>query len=74
MKKGLLKAGVTCVESCNQDILSVNPEDPKYSKVEYIIVDPSCSGSGIYIQSHFRKFEKSSSSTDDNEVEDTNQK
>ena len=25
----------------------VDPFDEKYSKVEYIVVDPSCSGSGI---------------------------
>ena len=25
----------------------VDPFDEKYSKVEYILVDPSCSGSGI---------------------------
>ena len=39
-------AGATCVETANRDFLRVNPSDPKYASVEYIIVDPSCSGSG----------------------------
>ena len=50
MNSGLLKAGVLCVDSSNQDILTVDPTDSKYSKVEYIIVDPSCSGSGKFIR------------------------
>ncbi|KAG2459255.1 NSUN5 methyltransferase, partial [Polypterus senegalus] len=43
----LLRAGVTCQELAHVDFLKVNPEDPKYSQVEYILLDPSCSGSGI---------------------------
>ncbi|KAE8622407.1 hypothetical protein XENTR_v10005229 [Xenopus tropicalis] len=43
----LLRAGVTCQELANQDFLTVSPEDPKYQKVSHILVDPSCSGSGI---------------------------
>ena len=50
MNSGLLKAGVLCVDSYNQDILTVDPTDSKYSEVEYIIVDPSCSGSGKFIR------------------------
>ncbi|KAL0108246.1 hypothetical protein PUN28_015059 [Cardiocondyla obscurior] len=34
-----------CVEPLNQDALSLNPD--QYSHVEYILVDPTCSGSGI---------------------------
>ncbi|XP_011644194.1 probable 28S rRNA (cytosine-C(5))-methyltransferase [Pogonomyrmex barbatus] len=34
-----------CVELVNQDALTLNPE--RYSDVEYILVDPTCSGSGI---------------------------
>ena len=41
-----LKAGVLCAELQHQDFLKVKTTDPKYSKVEYILVDPSCSGSG----------------------------
>lgn len=27
--------------------LDVDPQSPEYSQVEYILLDPSCSGSGI---------------------------
>lgn len=40
------KAGVTCATLCNEDFLAVDPTDPCYRDVEYILVDPSCSGSG----------------------------
>ncbi|KAM4795389.1 28S rRNA (cytosine-C(5))-methyltransferase [Rhinophrynus dorsalis] len=43
----LLRAGVTCQELANQDFLAVNANDPKYQKVSHILVDPSCSGSGM---------------------------
>lgn len=34
--------------TCQQaDFLAIDPKDPKYSKVEYILCDPSCSGSGM---------------------------
>ena len=29
------------------DFLKVDPNDEMYSKVEYILLDPSCSGSGV---------------------------
>ncbi|XP_029667829.1 probable 28S rRNA (cytosine-C(5))-methyltransferase isoform X1 [Formica exsecta] len=34
-----------CVKPLNQDVLTLDPK--QYSHVEYILVDPSCSGSGI---------------------------
>ncbi|KAJ8280313.1 hypothetical protein GJAV_G00053110 [Gymnothorax javanicus] len=43
----LLRAGVTCQQLANEDFLKVDPESPKYSQVEYILLDPSCSGSGM---------------------------
>ncbi|KAJ8368756.1 hypothetical protein SKAU_G00087840 [Synaphobranchus kaupii] len=43
----LLRAGVTCQQLANQDFLKVDPESPEYSQVEYILLDPSCSGSGM---------------------------
>ncbi|XP_030041810.1 28S rRNA (cytosine-C(5))-methyltransferase isoform X2 [Microcaecilia unicolor] len=43
----LLRAGVTCHEMANQDFLQVEPRDPKYMSVTHILLDPSCSGSGI---------------------------
>ncbi|XP_029994519.1 28S rRNA (cytosine-C(5))-methyltransferase isoform X2 [Sphaeramia orbicularis] len=43
----LLRAGVTCQQLANQDFLTVDPESPQYKDVEYILLDPSCSGSGM---------------------------
>ena len=40
------KFGATCVEAKCQDFLAVNPKDSRYRDVEYILVDPSCSGTG----------------------------
>lgn len=42
----LLRAGVTCHQLAHQDFLKVDPDCPKYKDVEYILLDPSCSGSG----------------------------
>ena len=43
------KAGATCVHAECKDFLSVNPLDKMYRNVEYILVDPSCSGSGTVL-------------------------
>ncbi|KAF6735502.1 putative 28S rRNA (cytosine-C(5))-methyltransferase [Oryzias melastigma] len=43
----LLRAGVTCQQLANQDFLKVNPDSPQYKDVEYVLLDPSCSGSGM---------------------------
>ncbi|XP_055731065.1 probable 28S rRNA (cytosine-C(5))-methyltransferase [Salvelinus fontinalis] len=43
----LLRAGVTCQQLANQDFLKVDPDGPQYKDVEYILLDPSCSGSGM---------------------------
>eukprot|EP00026_Physarum_polycephalum_P003851 Phypoly_transcript_03867.p1 GENE.Phypoly_transcript_03867~~Phypoly_transcript_03867.p1 ORF type:complete len:403 (+),score=90.95 Phypoly_transcript_03867:1084-2292(+) len=43
--------GATCVTVSNQDFLKVDPQDDRYSQVQAILVDPSCSGSGtIFMQ------------------------
>lgn len=42
----LLRAGITCQQLANQDFLKVDPESPQYRDVEYVLLDPSCSGSG----------------------------
>lgn len=42
----LLRAGVTCQQLANQDFLKLDPDSPQYKDVEYILLDPSCSGSG----------------------------
>ncbi|NXC86852.1 NSUN5 methyltransferase, partial [Cercotrichas coryphoeus] len=43
----LTRAGVTCCQLAQQDFLTVDPRDPKYSRVTHILLDPSCSGSGM---------------------------
>ncbi|KAM8830202.1 28S rRNA (cytosine-C(5))-methyltransferase isoform 1-T1 [Synchiropus picturatus] len=43
----LLRAGVTCHQLANQDFLKVDPDSPQYKDVGYILLDPSCSGSGM---------------------------
>lgn len=43
----LLRAGVTCQQLANQDFLKVDPDSLQYKDVEYILLDPSCSGSGM---------------------------
>jgi len=43
----LLRAGVTCHQLANQDFLKVDTGDPQYKDVEYVLLDPSCSGSGM---------------------------
>ncbi|KAJ3119902.1 S-methyl-5-thioribose-1-phosphate isomerase [Nowakowskiella sp. JEL0407] len=41
------RAGCTNIEPICTSFLDENPEDSKYKDVEYILLDPSCSGSGI---------------------------
>ncbi|KAF7375170.1 25S rRNA (Cytosine-C(5))-methyltransferase rcm1 [Mycena sanguinolenta] len=43
----LSRAGCKNVEPVNSDFLTVDPLDPKFVKVTHILLDPSCSGSGI---------------------------
>ncbi|KAL6302473.1 S-adenosyl-L-methionine-dependent methyltransferase [Sparassis latifolia] len=43
----LSKAHCTNVEAINADFLSITPEDRKFDTVTHILLDPSCSGSGI---------------------------
>ncbi|XP_066507775.1 probable 28S rRNA (cytosine-C(5))-methyltransferase isoform X2 [Hoplias malabaricus] len=43
----LLRAGVTCHLLANQDFLKVDPLSPEYKNVTHILLDPSCSGSGM---------------------------
>ncbi|NXL36382.1 NSUN5 methyltransferase, partial [Glaucidium brasilianum] len=47
MNTMLMRAGVTGFQLAQQDFLTVDPRDPRYSKVTYILLDPSCSGSGM---------------------------
>nr|GAT60990.1 predicted protein [Mycena chlorophos] len=41
------RAGCTNVDPVNADFLTVDPQDAKYADVTHILLDPSCSGSGI---------------------------
>lgn len=43
----LLRAGVTCQQLANEDFLKVDPDSPQFKDVEYVLLDPSCSGSGM---------------------------
>ncbi|XP_058498895.1 probable 28S rRNA (cytosine-C(5))-methyltransferase [Solea solea] len=43
----LLRAGVTIQQLANQDFLKVEPDNVQYKDVEFILLDPSCSGSGM---------------------------
>ena len=44
-----LRAGASCVKVIHKDFLRVDPADSQYRDVKYILVDPSCSGSGLFI-------------------------
>ncbi|KZV97453.1 S-adenosyl-L-methionine-dependent methyltransferase [Exidia glandulosa HHB12029] len=43
----LARAGASNVRAQNADFLSVDPHDATYARVSHILLDPSCSGSGI---------------------------
>ena len=46
-KAGALKgSGQGCVVVRNEDFLATSPQDEVMGKTEFIVVDPSCSGSG----------------------------
>ncbi|CAG8588723.1 18487_t:CDS:10 [Gigaspora rosea] len=47
LKNLIQKAGCKNVEAIYGSFLDIDPMDQKYSSVGYILLDPSCSGSGI---------------------------
>ncbi|CDS11029.1 hypothetical protein LRAMOSA03293 [Lichtheimia ramosa] len=47
LKRLTSKAGCSNIEPIHGSFLDVDPNDPKFSEVEYFLLDPSCSGSGI---------------------------
>ncbi|KJE91009.1 tRNA and rRNA cytosine-C5-methylase, variant 1 [Capsaspora owczarzaki ATCC 30864] len=47
MQNAMRKFGASNVECMNGNFLEIKPTDPKYAKVSAILLDPSCSGSGI---------------------------
>lgn len=49
LKKMVGIAGASeCVEVRVQDFTETDPQDPEFSRVSALVVDPSCSGSGIF--------------------------
>ncbi|XP_021890708.1 probable 28S rRNA (cytosine-C(5))-methyltransferase [Carica papaya] len=46
LKDTIKLSGASNVEVMHGDFLSLNPNDPSFSKVRAIVLDPSCSGSG----------------------------
>ncbi|KAL2548625.1 S-adenosyl-L-methionine-dependent methyltransferase superfamily protein [Forsythia ovata] len=49
LEENVKLAGATNVKVMHDDFLNLNPEDPSYSKVRAILLDPSCSGSGTVV-------------------------
>ncbi|KAF9484339.1 S-adenosyl-L-methionine-dependent methyltransferase [Pholiota conissans] len=47
LKMMVSKASCSNVSPINADFLTIDPFDPQYSPVTHILLDPSCSGSGI---------------------------
>ncbi|SAM07472.1 hypothetical protein [Absidia glauca] len=47
LKKLTTKAGCRNIEPIHGSFLETDPMDSMYAKVEYLLLDPSCSGSGI---------------------------
>ncbi|GAB1606048.1 probable 28S rRNA (cytosine-C(5))-methyltransferase [Argonauta hians] len=47
LKNSITRTGSEMVEVIITDFLSLDPEDSRFTDVEYILVDPSCTGSGI---------------------------
>jgi putative methyltransferase len=58
LEKMLEKAGVENTVAKNMDFLQVNPQE--YKDVQYILLDPSCSGSGIVSRLEFQDSKKDS--------------
>lgn len=46
MATQLAQTGVSCCQLAEEDFLAVSPSDQRYRQVQYILLDPSCSGSG----------------------------
>ncbi|CAM9754456.1 unnamed protein product [Lampetra fluviatilis] len=47
MSTQLLRAGVSCHRLQCADFLALDPHDASYARVQYVLLDPSCSGSGM---------------------------
>lgn len=51
LNKIVESSGATCVDMLNVDVTTLTAKE--CPEVEYILVDPSCSGSGIYLLAGF---------------------
>jgi putative methyltransferase len=59
LQKTVERAGATNVESKCADFLKIDPNDPQYSQVRGILLDPSCSGSGtVFYKQESKSLEK----------------
>ncbi|KAL0086074.1 S-adenosyl-L-methionine-dependent methyltransferase [Phycomyces blakesleeanus] len=47
LKRLTTKAGCKNITPVHGSFLETDPKDPKFANVEYLLLDPSCSGSGI---------------------------
>ena len=47
LQNRMRQAGATNVQAKCFDFLKIDPKDRKYANVQYILLDPSCSGSGM---------------------------
>eukprot|EP00252_Welwitschia_mirabilis_P011450 TRINITY_DN25703_c0_g1_i2.p1 TRINITY_DN25703_c0_g1~~TRINITY_DN25703_c0_g1_i2.p1 ORF type:complete len:558 (-),score=108.42 TRINITY_DN25703_c0_g1_i2:140-1738(-) len=47
LKEAVALAGASNVDVLNSDFLMLDPNSPTFSKVQAVLLDPSCSGSGI---------------------------
>ena len=58
LKNRIVQAGAHNIVTClNEDFLSLNVNSPQYSNISAVLVDPSCSGSGV-IRSLDRVYER----------------
>jgi putative methyltransferase len=66
---GINSADKHCVQPIHNDFTNINPEDSEYKDVEYILVDPSCSGSGMTgrVETDLQLFQSNESSTQQDE-------
>lgn len=55
----LARAGVSCCQLAEEDFLAISPSDQRYHQVQYILLDPSCSGSGKMGRNHGQETHRS---------------
>lgn len=68
LRKITSRNGVKNLTAINKSFLDINPYTEPYSKVEYILLDPSCSGSGIVNRQDFFMEENNSFSQNEDRI------